>query len=94
MRIDEAAGTYAKFVVRDGKLAGYILLNRPANAGIYTWLIEHETPLASLDPAMFDSAPFNCGFDKTMRWERLHAGYPANRNEKGFLAKRESPSAS
>ena len=94
VRIDEVADTYAKLVVRDGKLAGYILLNRPANAGIYTWLIEHETPLASLDPAMFDSAPFNCGFDKTMRWERLHAGYPANRNEKGFLAKRESPSAS
>lgn len=39
---------YAKFVVRDDRLVGYVLLNRPDNAGIYTALIENGTPLSSL----------------------------------------------
>lgn len=42
------AEEYAKFVVRDGKLVGYVLLNCPDDAGIYTALIEGGVPLSSL----------------------------------------------
>lgn len=90
---DEQAGTYAKFVERDGKLVGYILLNRPANAGIYTWLIENGTPLDSVDPAIFDAAPANLDFDDRTRWERLHACYPSDRDERGFAKPAASDTA-
>lgn len=75
---------YAKFVTRDGFLVGYILLNRPANAGIYTALIEQRIPLDSLDPAIFDGAPANLDFPADVRWARLHKCYPANRDERGW----------
>ncbi len=76
--------SYAKFVTRDGLLVGYILLNRPANAGIYTALIEKSVPLAEMDDALFDDAPLNLDFPQSMRWERLHRFYPADRDERGW----------
>ena len=75
---------YAKFVRRDGCLVGYILLNRPANAGIYTALIEQRVPLDTLDPAIFDGAPANLDFPADVRWERLHKCYPADRDSRGW----------
>lgn len=90
IRFDENAGTYAKFVTREGFLIGYILLNRPDNAGIYTALIEKKTPLERVDAAMFDQAPLNYDFDEETRWERLHACYPTNRTRLGF-AREEAP---
>ena len=75
---------YAKFVRRDGCLVGYILLNRPANAGIYTALIEQRVPLDTLDPAIFDEAPANLDFPADVRWERLHKCYPADRDSRGW----------
>ena len=84
VQVDEQKGSYAKFVVRDGALVGYILLNRPENAGIYTSLIENRTPLNGLDPAMFEAAPLNRGFDDDMRWDRLHACYPGRLDKRGF----------
>lgn len=75
---------YAKFVTRQGKLVGYILLNRPANAGIYTSLIENEVPLDTLDPGVFEDAPANLDFPQSVRWERLHKCYPANRDSYGW----------
>lgn len=76
--------TYAKFVTKDGRLCGYILLNRPDNAGIYTSLIEGRMPLDELDGAMFDSAPANLDFSSEDRWSRLHKGYPSDRNKLGW----------
>ena len=84
MQVDEQKGSYAKFVVRDDALVGYILLNRPENAGIYTSLIENRTLLNGLDPAMFEAAPLNRGFDDDMRWDRLHACYPGRLDKRGF----------
>ena len=84
VQVDEQKGSYAKFVVRDGALVGYILLNRPENAGIYTSLIENRTLLNGLDPAMFEAAPLNRGFDDDMRWDRLHACYPGRLDKRGF----------
>lgn len=75
---------YAKFVTRDDRLVGYILLNRPANAGIYTALIEQRTPLSSLTGDLFGEAPLNLDFPPDVRWARLHKCYPSNLNERGW----------
>lgn len=77
-------GSYAKFVTRDDRLVGYILLNRPANAGIYTSLIEQKTPLSTLEGPIFEEAPINLDFPQEARWERLHRRYPRNRDERGW----------
>lgn len=75
--------TYAKFVIADDRLVGYILLNRPANAGIYTAMIEQRVPLDSLsDP--FGSAPANLDFPADVRWARLHTCYPHELDERGW----------
>lgn len=85
VRMDEQAGSYAKFVTRDDALVGYILLNRPANAGIYTSLIENRTPLSSVDPSLFEAEPLNRAFDEDTRWKRLHACYPHDLDQHGFV---------
>lgn len=77
-------GKYAKFVMKDDRLMGYILVNRPANAGIYTALIEQETPLSSLDDDVFENTPLNIDFPAQVRWARLHRCYPADRDERGW----------
>lgn len=84
VRADAEEGRYAKFVFRDGALAGYILLNRPDRAGIYTALIQKATPIGELDPAIFDDAPANLDFPGELRWERLHSRYPAALDRRGM----------
>ena len=83
-RIIAEGERYAKFVTREGKLVGYILLNRPQNAGIYTSLIENDVPLSTLDEGIFDDAPVNLDFSEQVRWERLHKCYPADRDKRGW----------
>lgn len=68
---------YAKFVTKDDRLVGYILLNRPLNAGIYTSLIENGTPLSSLEGDVFGEAPLNIDFSADARWTRMHRCYPS-----------------
>lgn len=75
---------YAKFVTKDDRLVGYILLNRPANAGIYTALIEQRIPLSSLSGDLFADAPLNLDFPADVRWARLHKCYPADRDARGW----------
>lgn len=84
VRLFTQGSCYAKFVTREGKLVGYILLNRPANAGIYTCLIERETPLDTLSADIFEDAPLNLDFPEKHRWERLHRCYPSDRDERGW----------
>ena len=84
VRTEIEGNRYAKFVTRAGKLVGYILLNRPENAGIYTALIEQGTPLDEVDARMFDAAPCNLGFSADERWARLHKGYPEDRDKRGW----------
>lgn len=79
---------YAKFVMRDGRLVGYILMNRPANAGIYTALIESGIPVSQLDPQVFEDTPQNLDFPPEVRWSRLHRNYPSNLDKSGW--KKES----
>ncbi len=75
---------YAKFVTREGRLVGYILLNRPQNAGIYTSLIEQRVCLADLEEDPFGDAPANLDFPQDVRWARLHKCYPDDRDRRGW----------
>lgn len=76
--------SYAKFVTKDDRLFGYILLNRPDNAGIYTAVIEQRIPLSSLSADLFADVPANMDFPADVRWERLHTCYPSDRDERGW----------
>jgi NAD(P)H-nitrite reductase large subunit len=67
---------YAKFVIRDNKLVGYILLNRPNNAGLYTSMIDSEMDISELGSGVFENAPQNLDFSDSVRWNRLHRGFP------------------
>lgn len=75
---------YAKFVVRDGTLVGYVLLNRPDDAGVYTSMIEDEVPLSSLEGDVFSRPVGNLDFSEDVRWRRLHRGYPGTLDEFGW----------
>lgn len=75
---------YAKFVTKDDLLVGYILLNRPANAGVYTALIEQRIPLSSYTGDLFGEAPLNIELPPDIRWTRLHRCYPSNLDERGW----------
>lgn len=75
---------YAKFVVRDGALVGYVLLNRPDDAGVYTSMIEDEVPLSSLEGDVFSRPVGNLDFSEDVRWRRLHKGYPGTLDEFGW----------
>lgn len=80
---DVESNSYAKFVKRDGCLVGYILFNRPDNAGIYTAMIENKIPLSEIDEEAFAAAPANLDFPQKMRWDRLHPLYPSSRDQLG-----------
>ncbi len=80
----EEGDAYAKFVTRNDRLVGYVLLNRPDDAGIYTALIENEIPLSSLDGDVFARPVLNFDFPGDARWARLHKGYPSGLDEYGW----------
>lgn len=82
---DEDTYSYAKFVKRDGCLVGYILFNRPDNAGIYTAMIENQIPLSEIGEEAFAGVPENLAFPDKMRWYRLHPLYPAAYDQLGRL---------
>ncbi len=87
VRTEVEGDEYVKFVTRDDKLVGYVLLNRPDNAGIYTAMIEHEVPVSSLGHDVFDRAPLN--IDLPQGANRLHRGYPSNLDRLGWPVKTE-----
>ena len=69
--------TYRKFVVKDDRLFGFILINCPEAAGIYTFIIDKKVPLSSLDEGLFDGEPGNLSFkNPDLQWFRMHVGYP------------------
>ena len=68
--------------MRDSKLVGYVLLNRPDNAGMYTAMIEHGVPVASLAADTFDRVPLNIDFPQGAA--RMHRGYPSTLDELGW----------
>jgi len=83
-RIISDGSAYAKFVTKGDRLFGYILLNRPDNAGIYTAVIDQCIPLSTLAEDFFDQAPTNLDFPQSVRWSRLHRCYPADLDQRGW----------
>ena len=77
--------SYVKFVMKDGRLCGYILLNRPDNAGVYTALIKDKTELSAFPEEAFLDRPLeNLDFSRDDRWKRLHAFYPSCLDDRGW----------
>lgn len=67
--------TYGKFNVRDGKLVGYLLMNRPDSAGVYTTLIREGIPLDELPDDVFERAPEMLDLPKAFRTRAMLKGY-------------------
>ena len=63
---------YRRFFCKDGVLKGFILVNSPERAGIYTSLIRNKTPLAEVDLELLKTAPQLAAFPTTAR-ERMLA---------------------
>ncbi len=80
-------GTYTKFVIKDNRLFGYITLNRPEAAGIYTSIIADEVPLDMVGGEAFLREPENFDIEEPLRWARLHKGYPAALDARGWSVK-------
>ena len=63
---------YRKFFCKDGVLKGFILVNSPERAGIYTSLIRNKTPLSEVDFKSLEGAPSLAAFPRAAR-ERMLA---------------------
>ena len=63
---------YRKFFCKDGVLKGFILVNSPERAGIYTSLIRSKTPLSEVDFKSLEGAPNLSAFPRAAR-ERMLA---------------------
>ena len=63
---------YRKFFCKDGVLKGFILVNSPERAGIYTSLIRNKTPLSEVDFKSLEGAPSLAAFPQAAR-ERMLA---------------------
>ena len=66
---------YSKFNVRDGKLVGYLLMNRPEAAGIYTTIVKKGIPLADLPDDIFERAPEMLDLPTALRERSMLKGY-------------------
>lgn len=63
---------YRRFFCKDGVLKGFILVNSPERAGIYTSLIRNKTPLSEVDFKSLEGAPNLAAFPRAAR-ERMLA---------------------
>ncbi len=58
---------YRKFFVEDGVLKGFILVNAPERAGIYTALVRNRTPLSQVDCEQLKAGPALAAFPQEAR---------------------------
>ena len=77
VRVEVEGDEYVKFVTRGDRLMGYVLLNRPDHAGMYTAMIERGVPVSSMSTDVFDRAPLNIDFPQGAA--RMHRGYPSSK---------------
>ncbi|MCD8041211.1 MAG: FAD-dependent oxidoreductase [Clostridia bacterium] len=68
---DVSEDKYRKLFVKDGKLAGFILINDFLRAGIYTSLIRGAVPLEEVDFETLKQAPELMAFSKNVRLNKL-----------------------
>ena len=62
---------YKKLFYKDGYLNGFILVNEPERAGIYTSLIRERTPLSDIDFELIKKSPALMAFSVKARAEKL-----------------------
>lgn len=66
---------YTRFVTKDDRLYGYLLVNRPENAGIYTFLIRNELPISQLGMSCFERSIEMLDLPADIRWNSMHKGF-------------------
>ena len=66
-----SANEYKKLFVKDGKLAGFILINAIEGAGIYTSLIREGVSLGGVDWELLTQKPQLLAFSEQVRREKL-----------------------
>ena len=69
--VEKSANTYKVLFMEDGLLKGFILVNLPERAGIYTSLVRGRTPLADVDLALLERAPELMAFSAEERAKKL-----------------------
>ena len=62
---------YKKLSIKDGRLAGFILINDFLRAGIYTSLVREKTPLEEVDLELLEHCPQLLAFGKDARKHKL-----------------------
>ena len=70
--VQAEGNVYRKFFCKDGVLKGFILVNSPERAGIYTSLVRNKTPLSEVDFKSLEGAPNLAAFPQAAR-ERMLA---------------------
>ena len=68
---EKGGDTYKKLFVQDGLLKGFILVNEPERAGIYTSLIRNKTPLDTIDFELIKKQPALMAFSAQERYNKL-----------------------
>ena len=69
--IEKSGDTYKKLFYSDNKLNGFILVNMPDRAGIYTSLLRNATPLDEVDFEALKKDPALMAFSAQYRAEKL-----------------------
>ena len=69
--VEKSGDTYKKLFYSDNKLNGFILVNKPDRAGIYTWLLRNATPLDEVDFESLKKDPALMAFSEQYRAEKL-----------------------
>ena len=72
-------GWLTRFNIREGKLVGYVLVNKPEGAGIYTSIVEQGMPLASLPDDVLERVPALLDLPRAFRDAQLMQGFPGRR---------------
>ncbi len=69
--VEKSGDTYKKLFYSDNKLNGFILVNKPDRAGIYTSLLRNATPLDEVDFESLKKDPALIAFSEQYRAEKL-----------------------
>lgn len=69
--VEKSGDTYKKLFYSDNKLNGFILVNRPERAGIYTSLLRNATPLNEVDFEALKKEPALMAFSAQYRAAKL-----------------------
>ncbi len=69
--VEKSGDTYKKLFYSDNKLNGFILVNKPERAGIYTSLLRNATPLNEVDFEALKKEPALMAFSAQYRAAKL-----------------------